>query len=257
MSNTRRNERKAWRSILKRLARENGRANLRRADLRDADLRDADLRDADLWGANLRGADLRDADLRDADLRDADLWGANLRGANLRRANLQDANLRGANLRRANLRRADLRDAGLRDADLSQALGLFSASDYISENFEFDEQGNMIVYKQFGLHRDPVSDWKIEPGSVITENVNPIVTQDCGCGVNVAKRDWSGFDNRPLWKCIIRKDWFFDVVVPWGTDGKVRAAKVELVEVLKRAASPRNQQARKVCHRLNLQSLRR
>ena len=196
-------------------------ANLRDADLRCADLRGANLRDADLRGANLSGANLRDADLRGADLRGADLSGANLRCADLSCADLRDADLSGADLRGANL---------------SGAKGLLSSVNYMEAHFERTPDG-YIAYKIFGGEYTTPESWKIEKGSVITENVNFNSTNACGCGINVAPLEWVkenyGHKNRDIWKVLIRWEWLCGVCVPYNTDGKIRCERVELVEVVK------------------------
>jgi hypothetical protein len=225
------------------------RANLRRADLSDADLRRANLSDADLSDANLSAANLRRANLSDADLRRANLRRANLSDANLRRANLSDADLSDADLRRANLSDADLSDADLRranlsDADLrranlsaanlSAANGILSAIDYLAERFETTVDG-YIAYKVFGASYSPNPAWKIEVGSVITETVNPDRGTSCGSGINVATPAWikANTEYRKAWKVLIRWSWLPGVVVPFGTDGKIRCERVELIEEIK------------------------
>jgi hypothetical protein len=187
---------------------------LRYADLSSADLRSADLRYADLSSADLRSADLRYADLSSADLR--------------------SANLSSADLRSANLSSADLRSANLSSANLSETKGILFASEYLEKNFEFLPDGSMVVYKTFGRHYPAPEHWKIEPGSVIESPCNPDRCTDCGSGVNVAVRCWSDFGNGDLWKCIIKPQWLGGVVVPFGTDGKIRAEKVQLVEIIER-----------------------
>ncbi len=211
-------------------------ANLRDADLRCADLRIADLRDADLRGADLRNADLCNADLCNADLRGADLGGADLRGADLGGADLSDADLRCADLRDADLRGADLRGADMHDANLSNAQNIENqnSADYISAHFDKTEDG-IIVYKTFNNYQQPNPNWIIEEGSVIEENVNYNRTNDCGCGVNVATLDWikkHGGQGRDIWECLIKWEWLSDVVVPYHTDGKIRAGRVQLVRVV-------------------------
>ena len=174
-----------------------------------------DLSGADLSDANLSGADLSGADLSDADLSDANLSDANLSGANLRRANLSDADLSGANLRRANLSDAD---------------GLMSSIAYIDAHFERVEKG-FIAYKTFGGQYAPPSKWTIAPESIIEENVNPCRTDDCGCGINVAPLEWVKKNYRgDIWKCLIEWAWLPGVVVPYGTDGKIRCERVRLLE---------------------------
>lgn len=214
------------------------------ADLRCADLRGADLRGTDLSGTNLCDADLGDANLSGANLRDADLGDANLSGANLcdaslRRADLSDAYLGDANLRYANLSGADLCGADLRGADLSGtdlsgAEGILNPIEYIEKNFEKTKEG-IIVYKSFGEHYIPNPNWEIAEGSIIEEVVNPLPTIECGCGVNVATKEWAECEcTNQIWKCLIRWEWLAGVVVPYQTNGKIRASKVQLIKPVNR-----------------------
>ena len=198
--------------------------NGRRANLRNANLIGADLRDADLSGANLRYADLSGADLS----------GADLSGANLRYADLSGADLSGADLSGANLRNANLIGADLRDADLSGAVLMGSIS-YMEAHFERTEAG-YIVYKCFGGQYQPPKKWKIKPGSVIEETVNPLRTTTCGSGINAAPLEWvrRKYPGKEIWKLLIRWEWLPGVVVPYNTDGKIRCERAELVEVVER-----------------------
>lgn len=135
-------------------------------------------------------------------LREHKLWLKN--DPNGRRANLRRANLSGANLSRANLRRADLSEANLSRADLSGANGLLSAVNFMEAHFERTPKG-YVAYKTFGSQYDPPEKWKIEPGSVIHENVNCNRTNDCGSGINVAPLDWVKRNyNGDIWKVLIR-----------------------------------------------------
>ena len=205
-------------------------ANLSGANLSGAYLRRANLSGANLSDANLSGAYLSGADLSDANLSGANLSGANLSDANLRRANLSGAYLSGAYLRRANLSGANLSGANLSDANLSDADGLMSSIAYIDAHFERVEKG-FIVYKTFGGKYAPPSKWTIAPESIIEENVNPCRTDDCGCGINVAPLEWVKKNYRgDIWKCLIEWAWLPGVVVPYGTDGKIRCERVRLLE---------------------------
>jgi len=211
-------------------------ADLSRAYLIDADLSDANLRGADFRGADFRGADLSRADLSDADLSDADLSDADLSDADLSRAylidaDLSDANLRGADLSGANLRGADLSGADLSYTNLSGVKNLLKPIEFLKNNFVKTDAG-IIVYKSFGEHHDPNPNWKIEDGSIIEEVVNPIPTA-CGSGVNVATKDWvdKNCDNQ-VWECLVKWEWLPGVVVPYQTDGKIRASKVQLIRKL-------------------------
>ena len=215
------------------------RADLSRAILSDADLSRANLRGANLRGAILSRADLSDAILSRADLSDADLSGADLSRAILSRADLSRANLRGADLSDADLSGADLSDAdlsgaNLSDADLSGAKNLLNPIKWMAENFEHDDLG-FIVYKTFGAYQNPPETWKLEAGSIIEEVVNPLPTNDCGCGINFATIKWIRNDQRDptIWRCRIRWMDCVGVVVPYNTDGKARCGRLELIEIVK------------------------
>jgi hypothetical protein len=165
-----------------------------------------------------------------ADLSWADLSRANLSGANLSGANLSGANLSGANLSGADLSRADLSRANLSGANLSRAKGIFDGCAWMLKNFRKTRHG-LIVYKSFDSNYAPNPEWKIEPGSVISENVNPSPTEDCGCGINVATKEWvqRNYPNATIWRCLIRWAWLPSVVVPYNTDGKIRCGRVQLI----------------------------
>jgi hypothetical protein len=216
------------------------RANLSRADLSRANLSGADLSGANLSGANLRDADLSDADLSRANLSRANLSGANLRGANLSdadlsRADLSRANLSDADLSGANLSRADLSRADLSRANLSGAKNILSTIDYLAKTFEATDAG-YIVYKRFGSSYRPPESWTIEPGSIIEEVVSHDRCRDCACGVNVGTLEWvkihTSANDGPIWKGLIEWPWLAGVCVPYHTDGKIRAERVKLLDVL-------------------------
>ena len=209
-------------------------ANLSGANLSGANLSGANLSGANLSGANLREADLSGANLREANLREADLSRANLREADLREADLSRANLSRADLSRANLREADLSRANLREANLSGAENLLDPVDWLLTHFERDgENRGIIVYKTFGTNYEAPAHWNIQTASVLTEVVNPDPTCDCACGVNVGTHDWikrhGKTQSRDTWRCLIRWEWLGGVIVPFGTDGKIRCSRVELL----------------------------
>ena len=168
-----------------------------------------------------------------ADLSDADLSDADLSGANLSYANLSYANLSGAGLSDADLSGANLSYANLRGADLSGANGLLSAINYMEATFERTNDG-YIVYKTFGGSYAAPGEWKIEPGSMLMENVNFDRTASCGCGINVAPLEWVRANYKGnIWRCLIRWEWLPGVCVPYNTNGKIRCERVELLEVVK------------------------
>lgn len=157
----------------------------------------------------------------------ADLSYADLKGVNLEGVNLKDVNLRGVDLRGANLNYANLSET-----NLSEAEGILSAIDYMATNFERTDEG-YIAYKTFGEVYKVPNTWKIETGSVISENVNPDRCCQYGSGINVAplenvKSNYQG----KIWKVLIRWEWLPGVIVPYHTNGKVRCERVELLGVI-------------------------
>ena len=139
-----------------------------------------------------------------------------------------------ANLRGADLSRANLSGANLTGANLSGATGLLSAADYMLNTFEWTPVG-VIAYKTFNGQYLPPDHWKLEPGSVITETVNPDRCTDCGSGVNVATLEWvkATYPGLTIRKVLIRLGDLPGVVVPYHTDGKIRCERVQLLEVVK------------------------
>ena len=164
-----------------------------------------------------------------ADLSGADLSGASLSGASLSCANLNGAKLSGTDLSGANLSCADLSCA-----NLSGAKGMVSQVEFVKKNFTSCESG-IIVYKTFGEYHSPNKNWVIESGSYICEVANGTRTSECGCGVNVGNKEWilrntSG----DIWECLIEWLDLAGVVVPYNTDGKIRAERVKLLRKVTR-----------------------
>ena len=166
------------------------------------------------------------------------LRSANLQGANLQGAYLQGADLQGADLQGADLQGADLQSANLQGANLSNSKGLKTAKEYLSQ-FEKNKSG-IFVYKAIGdtTKRAPEY-WKIEPKSFLEEVVNPDRFIECGCGVNFATLDWvkKTYSNKlvDIWQCLILWEDMADVVVPFGTDGKARCARLQLIKIVESA----------------------
>ena len=177
--------------------------------------------------ANLKGAILFEANLEGVNLKYANLERADLREANLERANLKEAELREANLFGANLR-----EANLFGANLIKTKGLLSPIDYLAQNFEKTADG-YIVYKVFGMHYPPRTDWTIKDGSIIEDIVDLDRATICGYGINVATKEWIKREApkiNKVWKCLIKWEWLPGVVVPYATDGKIRCERLMLLE---------------------------
>ena len=202
-------------------------------------LHEADLRWADLHGADLRGADLRGANLTAANLHTANLSSANLTRANLSGANLSRAIFCGATLQGANLENADLEEASLAKADLSGSIGLLAPHEFIA-TLEQDHLG-IIVYKRIGnTEFDRPKHWNIARGACIDEVCNYDRCTECACGVNVGTKEWclGHYVRAQLWRCRIRWMDLAGVCVPYDTEGKFRAARVELLEIVSPTDEP-------------------
>jgi hypothetical protein len=119
-------------------------------------------------------------------------------------------------------------------ADLSRAKNLLDAARWLGENFKSDKKG-LIVYKAIGntSFASP-TEWKFEAGLFLEEVVNPLPTLDCTCGVNVATLAWckSNHSDSTIWRCRINWIDLACAVVPYNTDGKFRAGRVELLEIV-------------------------
>ena len=130
--------------------------------------------------------------------------------------------------------------------DFSECEGLLDPAQWLLNNLEHGPEG-VYAYKAFGLYRQINPSWKIKPNHIITEAVNFDRTSDCGSGVNVATREWlrkvvqsridgcygntTVYGTKPgYWKVLIPWNAIASVCVPYGTDGKFRAGKVQLVE---------------------------
>jgi hypothetical protein len=134
---------------------------------------------------------------------------------------------------KADLSGADLRGADLSGADLSGAEGTFDAADWIAKNLK-RARGGVYAYKTFGSQYASPASWIIAPGSVIAENVNPLPTLDCACGVNVATLEWCQKHGglSPIWRVLVKWEWLAGGVIPWNTDGKFRVPKAKLIEIV-------------------------
>ena len=145
-------------------------------------------------------------------------------------ADLSSANLRGADLSSADLSSANLRGATLSGANLSCATGLLNPIDYLAEKFERTEDG-YIVYKTFNVCYESPAKWKVEPGEIITEEVNFCRANECGCGINAAPLEWvkRKYPGKDIYKLLIKWEWLAGVVVPYNTDGKIRCSRAQII----------------------------
>jgi len=199
--------------------------------------------DAEFHTVRAIKADFQDSIFRGATLKDVEFRNCNFSYADFSQATLHDVAFIYCNLSRAKFYNAKFepvstpsgvwfRDCQTLKVDWSQVEGFFDPLQFLESYFEQDLAG-YLVYKAFGQYYQAPSSWKIEPGSVLRENVSYSRTADCACGINVATRDWIKNNIRntdEVWLCRIRYPWLVDVVVPFQSDGKIRTGRLELLE---------------------------
>ena len=132
---------------------------------------------------------------------------------------------------------ADLSGADLSSADLSGSKGMLNPAEFMANNFEHDNLG-WIVYKIFGEFKPSPETWKIEPDSIVSETANPDRGTECSSGINFGTLAWIksnvvGWEDKEIWRCRVHWIDACGIVVPFGTDGKCRCNRLELIEVVK------------------------
>jgi len=153
-----------------------------------------------------------------------------------------------SNLNRASFQNVKFNDdsiqiiqCNLYETNFSQSKGLLNPIDYLSENFEWNNDG-MIVYKIFDHFMPTVwPDFK-RSGDILTEEPNYDRTSNFSCGINAANQEWfqninqSGtFERVPkfsqdVWKCLIKFQWLPGVVVPYNPEGQIRCCRLQLIK---------------------------
>jgi hypothetical protein len=188
---------------------------------RAATFRDLDASEATFNDLYVREATFNDLDASEATFNDLDASEATFNDLYAREATFNDLYAR---------------EAKIATVDFSGAkwAKYISSSDYLATHFEKTEPG-YIVYKTFNQSFAPPPTWKLEPNSILEEIVNPLITIECGAGINVAPLSWvksANTNHQPIWKCLIEWEWLADVVVPLQTDGKIRCGKLRLLEIV-------------------------
>lgn len=226
-------------------------AYLPRCKFNNCKMEDVNFEDSNLAGAvfitriylsrfNFNKADLRDAEFKHVAMPNTTFIRATLAGVEFYNCEMchnvfDHSRARMTFFKDSDLSRSEFKHAGLNNlwflnSNLSGVKGLFSQSEWIRDNLESTKEG-VICYKQFNCYEEPPPEWDISEGSTIEEVVNYDRTIECGCGVNVAARDWHWFKTSAhVWECLIKWEWLPGVVVPYSTDGKFRTEKLKLVK---------------------------
>lgn len=110
---------------------------------------------------------------------------------------------------------------------------LYGDIEFLFRNFERVDGGWKAI-KAFGQVYNPPNRWVIEPGSIITEGVDYDRYDNCSYGINIANDvEWMcSFTNsaNQIWEMFIPDD--ADIVIPYGTDGKIRTNKAVIVKAI-------------------------
>jgi hypothetical protein len=124
-------------------------------------------------------------------------------------------------------------------------IGIDNTSEFL-KTLERDELG-FICYKRQGRKRNDNAAvsrfetayispayWNYVPGSFLEENVDNDRTEQCSYGINVGDFVFcmKHYPSAPLWKCRIRYEDILSMVIPHDTDGKFRAGRLELLEIV-------------------------
>ena len=119
-----------------------------------------------------------------------------------------------------------------KDLDKHDELVLYFKNKYLNVHFKKETRG-YIVYKTFNSQYSAPKEWIIEKNSEIIENdLDRNCEKSCGRGINVATKKWvkKNYGNDQIWKCLLKFEDFDDIVVPYGTDGKIRCRKLTILE---------------------------
>lgn len=187
-----------------------------------------------LNGSNMINFECVNSSILNSSLCNCSLLKSKFIESDLSHSNLKRSNLSDAVFKKCIFKKTLMADSILNYTDLSECEGLLSQAEFIKKNFEFTDEG-MLVYKtfceQFGVNKN----WDLTPGTYISENPNPNRTNTCGCGINVAPKKWCEESTRnEIWECLIEWKDLAGVVVPYDTDGKIRAERVKLLRKVER-----------------------
>lgn len=189
-----------------------------RCQMTNGEVMDSAWKNCSVYDSDLRRIVFTRTTLENCDIRDSDLEGANFYSCSLPEVSFPGSSL-------AQVR---FSTCSLVNTNFSRSRGLLSASQWLFDNFDTDAEG-VLIYKS--MNAIYTKHWSSPtPGAILTEAVNPDRTLECGCGVNFGTLEWVA-DNYPynIWLCRIRWEWLADVCVPFGTDGKARCGKLELI----------------------------
>lgn len=135
----------------------------------------------------------------------------------------------------SNFTKCDVKFVSFPHTNMSNTTGLIEFVDLKSE-FKITGSG-LYAFKQFGLHYEPPSYWKIIEGGFIEETCNPDITTECGCGISVATPNWisvHGCCSDDVWLVQIPIEVLPYTIVPINYDGKIRTPKVKIIKNLGR-----------------------
>lgn len=205
----------------------------KQADLSFENLSGTTLNNISLYHIIFKGTNFTNVIFKNVDCSDMNFTDISFAGATFINVYFGNTNFTNVSFEGATFINAHFEGATFKYVDFSGSKGLLNPIDYLNKNFEKTEEG-YIVYKTFGKFYNAPDNWKIEPNSIIEEEVDYNRCDECGCGINVATKKWVEEDNilikRAVWKLLIKWEWLPTVVVPYNTNGKIRCGKAMLLE---------------------------
>ncbi|MHA1755824.1 MAG: pentapeptide repeat-containing protein [Promethearchaeota archaeon] len=226
-------------------------SSLKNANFKNTYLEYNDFERAHLEGSNFERAYLKVIDFsythfEESNFKDAILEHTQFQAAHLIKTQFYNAHLKNvyfawATLDKTNFKNAQLKnikfdETRLRSVNLSQSKMNYNPAEFLKSNFEFDDTG-IFAYKIFDLYETPPESWKIKKNSVITENVNFIPTERCGCGINVTTLKRLVFNinssiYRDIWLIHIDFVDLINAIVPYTSTDSFRVGRCRLVRKL-------------------------
>lgn len=192
--------------------------------------------DTKIHNSNFDGSKFNNTEIVGSDLINCELTNCNISNIEIRVSNLSHSYFNKSIFYGYNI--FDI--VNLNSVNFSRSTGLLNPIDYLKDNFKFDKDGNLIVYKIFNWAYPKNPNWNIKENSIITEEVNYDRTLNCACGINVGTSDYiydvtlQIKDDFNIWECIIKPEWFPGIVVPYFDLRKIRTSKLMLIKNVKR-----------------------
>lgn len=157
-----------------------------------------------------------------------DFSDAFINGANFHKCSLWDCDFTYANFINCDFTGASIHNCRMGAVNLSGSKGLLNPSEWMRDNFLTVDEG-FLVLKINGYMFSSPPHWKMEKNAIITEEVNPNRTIDCGCGVNFGTVRFTSARRREVWVCLLHWHDLPSLIVPYNPLQKARCGRLRLL----------------------------